>query len=331
MNAAAEPGPRAALVVQALQTYRTRPWRAIVPAWIFATFVVYLPGIANGIAALFTADTARGSSQTPLGHEQGMDWEEAITHQVSKSWGTTTTALVFTAALIALVLVMLRPKIGAVQLTLHRTSTSLMKGGMIGAAAAAFLVYFAAQILWGQTIGGIIHQGVDLGASSVIDGNVGGAVTDDRLLLAALGRSVAAGVGEEILLFAAPLMIARHYRWSMTTTLLTLIGLRWSIHLYYGWYASLQVLIWIPAMLVLYAAVRSVWPIIISHTLFDAVLAFQGHTAGGLGRAALIVALGLAAGLAYILGNALRLAGPRLLRAEQPDPETPHDAAATPV
>lgn len=72
------------------------------------------------------------------------------------------------------------------------------------------------------------------------------AAHSSELTRAFLFGSVAAGLGEEILLFAVPIALTRRSSWSPAAVLTLVIALRLAIHTYYGW-GSLFVLLWIPA------------------------------------------------------------------------------------
>jgi len=131
---------------------------------------------------------------------------------------------------------------------------------------------------WGATAGYVFI----LGASAAMTGQVltvlhlagrtypgaGDAAHSAVLTGAFLAGSVAAGVGEEILLFAVPIALARRAGWPVWVVVGFVTVLRWSIHAYYGW-TSLFVVVWIPAGYLLYRAVGSIWPLVAGHGLFD--------------------------------------------------------------
>ena len=58
--------------------------------------------------------------------------------------------------------------------------------------------------------------------------------------------SVAAGIREEVLLFAIPIALARLSGWSTPATIALVTVLRLAVHIYYGW-GSAFVVLWIPA------------------------------------------------------------------------------------
>ncbi len=134
-------------------------------------------------------------------------------------------------------------------------------GGTLGATAG----YIALLLLTGVF------------ASTVAAGRAypGSAVTDPTLLGRDLVESGAAGLAEELLLFAIPLALlgiwkSPRARW---LGLALIVALRLGIHLYYGiGYAAIRVVPWLIGAWLLYRAIGSIWPLIIGHTLYDAAL-----------------------------------------------------------
>ena len=96
------------------------------------------------------------------------------------------------------------------------------------------------------------------------------AAHSSELARAFLFGSVGAGIGEEILLFAIPIALARRAGWSTPSTIALVTVLRLAIHTYYGW-GSAFVLLWIPAGYALYRAAGAIWPLIAAHTIYDGV------------------------------------------------------------
>ena len=91
-----------------------------------------------------------------------------------------------------------------------------------------------------------------------------------ELARAFLFGSVGAGIGEELLLFAVPIALARRSGWSTSATVAVVTVLRLAIHTYYSW-GSLFVLLWIPAGYALYRAAGSIWPLIVGHAVYDGI------------------------------------------------------------
>ena len=88
--------------------------------------------------------------------------------------------------------------------------------------------------------------------------------------------SITAGFTEELQLFAIPLTLlywGRHRlgRGFVPVTIVLLELLRLSIHVYYGW-GMLFVVPWIFGAYFLWRRVRSVWPFVLGHALYDALL-----------------------------------------------------------
>jgi len=143
-------------------------------------------------------------------------------------------------------------------------------GGTLGATAG----YIALLFLTG------------LFASTVASGRPypGSAVADPALLGRELVESGAAGLTEELLLFAIPLALLGIWKSprAQWAGLGLIVALRLGIHLYYGvGYAAVTVVPWMLGAWLLYRAIGTIWPLIIGHTLYDAALLTvmrTGHT-----------------------------------------------------
>ena len=152
--------------------------------------------------------------------------------------------------------------------------TRYVVGRGVGAGLAYVFILAAAGAVTNQLLAqvGVVARGYP---------GAGDAANNAALAGALLFSSAAAGVGEEILLFAVPIALARRSGWSPLAALTLVTALRWTIHAYYGW-GSLFVLLWIPAGYLLYRAAGSIWPLIAAHALFDALLfssdAWPSHT-----------------------------------------------------
>lgn len=119
-----------------------------------------------------------------------------------------------------------------------------------------------------------------------------------------LAAAVMAGIGEELLVLALPYLVLSRIRMrdgrpipSLAATSV-LIALRMSYHLYYGW-AALSLLPWAITSVVVYAGLQRVWPLIVTHAAYDAVLVL-----GVGGGATLAVALLATIFLLFRLGRA---------------------------
>jgi len=112
------------------------------------------------------------------------------------------------------------------------------------------------------------------------------AVVDGAYLVSDGFQSVTAGLWEEICLFAVPIALLSMrkrsgvgadqapevlWRWGpvrWTLILITVLVLRSGIHLYYGW-GGVFVVPWMIGAVLLYRALRSIWPLVIGHIIYD--------------------------------------------------------------
>lgn len=143
------------------------------------------------------------------------------------------------------------------------TRTRLVPGRGVGATVAYLFLMSAAAAMTAQVLAAL-HT-----AARVYPG-AAEAAHNSELARAFLFGSVGAGVGEEMLLFAVPIALARRCGWSTPATITLVTALRLAIHTYYSW-GSLFVLLWIPAGYALYRAAGSIWPLIMGHTVYDAI------------------------------------------------------------
>ena len=144
--------------------------------------------------------------------------------------------------------------------TMH---SRLVLGRGFGAGAAYLFILSAASAMTASALSSLhVAQRVYPGAGQAAD--------SPELARAFLFGSVSAGIGEELLLFAIPIALARRSKWPPAAILTLLIALRLAIHTYYGW-GSLFVLLWIPAGYALYRAAGSIWPFVIAHALYDGI------------------------------------------------------------
>ena len=141
--------------------------------------------------------------------------------------------------------------------------TPLVVGRGMGAGLVYLFILAAAAAMTSQALMSL-HLAVRVYPGAV------DAAHSPELARAFLFGSVAAGIGEEVLLFAVPIALARRAGWSTTATIAFVTVLRLSIHTYYGW-GSLFVLLWIPAGYALYRAAGSIWPLIVAHAVYDGI------------------------------------------------------------
>ena len=137
----------------------------------------------------------------------------------------------------------------------------------------------------------------------------GGSIPNPVLLAGDYLMSIGAGIGEEVLLLAIPFALATRAGWKPLAILALLVGLRLSIHLYYG-AGALFVLLWIRAAYLLYRATRSIFPLILGHIGYD-LLAVTVQRSPTLHMAALALLIALAvAGAALLACSATRISPP---------------------
>ena len=227
--------------------------------WLVLAAAVFARPVRSALVLLFdpdAGDTVHGPGGAVL---TGAAADAARAHLTA---GVAWAQLAGAAGAVGLLfLTQLRPG----ELGLTRTARSrYVPGRGVGAGAAYVFILAAAAAMTVQlmtqlhlSVRGYPESG-DLPHSPALAG-------------AYLFGSVAAGVGEEILLSAAPVMLARRAGWSPAATIALLLVLRWSIHAYYGW-TSFFVLIWIPAGYALYRAAGSIWPLITGHAVYDGLL-----------------------------------------------------------
>ena len=178
---------------------------------------------------------------------------------------------------------------------------NLVLGGPVGATVGYVAVIAGAAVVAAVTLSG-------LGISS--RPTVGGSVSDPVLLAGDYLMSVAAGIGEELLLLSIPFALATRAGWKPWWVLALLVGLRLSIHLYYG-AGSAFVVLWVPAAYLLYRATRSIGPLILGHVLYD-LLATTVQRVPAVREAGLILLAALSvAGWALLAGSFARYWGVR--------------------
>ena len=181
-----------------------------------------------------------------------------------RAQATTTAACVQICCAAAAVAMVGLSQLSRASLGLQRTArTPLVVGRGVGAGLAYLFILSAASAVTASALSSLhLAQRVYPGAAD--------AAQSGELTRAFLFGSVAAGIGEEILLFAIPIALARRSGWSPIGALLLVTGLRLAIHTYYGW-GSLFVLLWIPAGYVLYRAAGSIWPLVVAHAVYDGI------------------------------------------------------------
>ena len=152
------------------------------------------------------------------------------------------------------------------------------------------------RIAGGAPVIGVIYLATMVAASRLQDvaeqaGAAGGSypglgVADPRLLPGDILSSAAGGVWEELALLALPLAMAAAFipwkrlspvtrRMIGTAVVVIVLAMRVGIHLEYRW-SSLEVLVWAGAAIALFRIGGVLWPLILAHIVFDAVV-FTGN------------------------------------------------------
>ena len=152
------------------------------------------------------------------------------------------------------------------------------KQRIFGGAASAVVLYLAA--MWtANWVFRVLTTSSQSGAARGYPGmgTPGAQLLADDLTSVTFGG----GIWEELTLLAIPVALftalvplgrmgrtARYAGWS--ALVVALLAARWAIHLYYGWIPALHVLVWAAAGGALFVASRTIWPLILAHSLYDA-------------------------------------------------------------
>ena len=119
-----------------------------------------------------------------------------------------------------------------------------------------------------------------------------------------------AAIGEELLVIVVPVLLLRAAKVRTRWTVLALLAMRISYHVYYGW-ASLDVLVWGSVFLALYLARGWTWPQLIAHFIYDTPNGGLGpHVSSWPWRAGWVAAFALPLG--YLIVARIRLRRARL-------------------
>ena len=185
-------------------------------------------------------------------------------------------------------------------------------GGTVGETAG-----YVAILTGAMFIAAVVLSGLEVTGRPT----VGGSIPSPLLMLGDYLMSIGAGIGEELLLLAIPYALAVRAGWKPWAIIVLLTGLRLSIHLYYG-AGALFVVLWIPAAYLLYRAIRSIFPLICGHIVYD-LLATTEERSPAVHTPALALLVGLGVlGSALLVGSAARHltpAGSRSLQAPNVD------------
>lgn len=235
---------------------RQRPVAALWLAWLILAGAVYANPVRSAITLLF--DPAAGDT---VFDQRGSVVTGAAADAARATLAYQAAWLEFGCAAAA-VLLATWSQLSRAELGICRTVRSrYVLGRGWGATAGYVFILGAAAAVTGQVLT-VLHL-----AGRTYPG-AGDAAHSAALTGAFLAGSVAAGVGEEILLFAIPIALAHRAGWPAWAVVVFVTVLRWSIHAYYGW-TSLFVVVWIPVAYLLYRAAGSIWPLVAGHGLFD--------------------------------------------------------------
>lgn len=98
---------------------------------------------------------------------------------------------------------------------------------------------------------------------------------------AAIVRCLNAGICEEIVIVAIPVLLGRRAGWHPAVIIAVSVGLRWPFHIYHGLWPSIPwVIIWGGAFAVSYLYLRRLWPLVIAHTINDMISFYTDSGAG---------------------------------------------------
>jgi hypothetical protein len=226
---------------------------------------VFGPGVLNSIREI-VGGVAPGASSSWTDRVAALEWD------------------VFVTAVVVVVVVRWLPKhapLVTARMRLGSRPTRWVPAGVLGASAA--YVAIASASTWAAD-----HVVADWhlahGTYSQLGAGTGGFVVTSF-------AAAAAGFTEETVLVALVAAVVEHYfdarggrsRWALPTMIAVLVSLRWLVHLYYLW-GGVFVLLWAPAVYLLYRWVGSVWPLVLGHCFYD-WFAIAGQSYPGLSHA----------------------------------------------
>lgn len=98
---------------------------------------------------------------------------------------------------------------------------------------------------------------------------------------AALVRCLNAGICEEIVIVAIPVLLGRRAGWHPAVIIAVSVVLRWPYHIYHGLWPSIPwTIIWGAAFAASYLYLRRLWPLVIVHTINDMIGFYKDSGAG---------------------------------------------------
>lgn len=173
----------------------------------------------------------------------------------------------------------------------------------------------------GLLIGGIVLQALTAGPENPND--QGGGVISNGWALLALAGDLSAGVVEEIVIVALPVIVGRRAGWHPLVIVGISVVLRWPFHIYHGLFPSLPwTMIWGGANVLAFLYLRRLLPLIAVHAIYDAQIDMRS----AYGEAGWWVVVAVGAGLVlFLVGSTIagrrrrllpgpRAAGPSIAR-----------------
>ena len=129
--------------------------------------------------------------------------------------------------------------------------------------------------------------------------NAAGGVVDNPWAWLSLVPDLSAGVVEEIVIVAVPVLVGRRAGWHPAVIIGVSMVLRWPFHIYHGAWSSLPwAMLWGGCYAAAFLYLRRLAPLIVFHAGYDAVIDLQSAYGDTGGTIAVIVGAVLLAGLA---------------------------------
>lgn len=143
----------------------------------------------------------------------------------------------------------------------------------------------------------LVFAGAAMAAVTADPGeNTNSVATGGPWALLAIVSDLSAGVVEEIVIVAIPVLLLRRAGWAPAAVLALSVAMRWPFHIYHGVWETLPwAIIWGGAYCALYLYLRRLLPLIAIHAMFDLQIDY-GQSFGPVARVAVI-----GAGLAVVV------------------------------
>lgn len=161
----------------------------------------------------------------------------------------------------------------------------------------------------GMLIGGMVLQALTAGSGNPND--QGGGVVSNGWALLALSGDLSAGVVEEIVIVALPVIVGRRAGWHPLVIVAISVVLRWPFHIYHGLLPSLPwTMIWGGANVLTFLYLRRLLPLIAVHAVYDAQIDMRSAYGEAGWWAVVAVAVGL---VLFLVGRTIAGRRRRLL------------------